>query len=271
MHLFNKHWLTGFFVLDLMLTAVIAGSYYDDHLVRTGRPSMIKAITTFFSSTESDLQQTGEKVVRVADRSKENATHALIQAPQISQNPELPRGCEVTALAMMLEQAGVKTNKMELAEKLKKVPYKQKGYYGNPEEGFVGSMYQMNSPGYGVYHQPLADLAQKFLPFRIEDLTGKPFSAVSDSVNDGRPVVVIINVTFKPLPDSAFETWHTDSGSVRITHLEHAVLIIGFDRNTVYFNDPLGSKNEHADRQDFIQAWKQMGGQAITYTRFPIL
>ena len=43
-----------------------------------------------------------------------------LDIPAISQNPELPRGCEVTSLVMLLNSAGVNVNKMVLAEKVKK-------------------------------------------------------------------------------------------------------------------------------------------------------
>ncbi|TGA95875.1 hypothetical protein E4665_17335 [Sporolactobacillus shoreae] len=265
MHFFKTHWLAKFFILDLILAATIAGLYYNDSLGETGRQSLIRSVTAFFSSAESDAKE----VIRSTTNQKTARASVLIQAPQIQQNPGLPRGCEVTSLAMLLQQAGVKINKMELATEIKKVPYEQNGRYGDPGEGFVGNMYRISSPGYGVYHQPLVDLAGKYLPFRIADLTGKSFSSIIDSLNDGRPVIVITNVTFRPLPSSAFETWHTASGTVRITRQEHAVLITGYDRNHIYFNNPLGSKNESADKQSFIKAWEQMGSQAITYTKFP--
>ena len=44
----------------------------------------------------------------------------LLDVPTILQKPELPRGCEVTSLAMMLNYAGIEVNKMELAEKINK-------------------------------------------------------------------------------------------------------------------------------------------------------
>ncbi|RUQ24224.1 hypothetical protein ELQ35_21975 [Peribacillus cavernae] len=40
----------------------------------------------------------------------------------MAQYPELPRGCEVTSLAMLLHYYDVKVSKMELADKVKKDP-----------------------------------------------------------------------------------------------------------------------------------------------------
>ncbi|GAE94580.1 hypothetical protein JCM21714_3751 [Gracilibacillus boraciitolerans JCM 21714] len=49
---------------------------------------------------------------------------------------------------------------MKLSEKIKKddTPYTMKNgviYFGDPNIGFVGDMYNLENPGYGVYHDPL--------------------------------------------------------------------------------------------------------------------
>jgi uncharacterized protein YvpB len=104
--------------------------------------------------------------------SRQQNRKVLIDVPLISQLPELPRGCEVTSLSMMLNFAGINVDKMELARNIKKVNFLNSGFNGNPNEGFVGSMYSLDEPGLGVYHEPIAALAEKYLPGRIIDLTG---------------------------------------------------------------------------------------------------
>ncbi|GAE28321.1 hypothetical protein JCM9140_4538 [Halalkalibacter wakoensis JCM 9140] len=195
----------------------------------------------------------------------------LLDAPLISQLPELPRGCEVTSLAMFLNYAGVNVNKMVLADEVKKdsTPYQKKGdqvFFGNPYDGFVGDMYNINNPGYGVYHGPIKELAEFYLPNRVIDITGTDFQHILYHVSNGNPVWIISNVTFSKLPENLFETWDTPSGSVKITYKEHSVLVTGFDDDYVYFNDPLANvKNRKIPQRDFVEAWEQMGKQAITF------
>ncbi|MGG6899115.1 C39 family peptidase, partial [Rhizobium sp. BR 315] len=59
--------------------------------------------------------------------------------------------------------------------------------------------------------------------------------------------------------------WETPNGKVKITYKEHSVLITGYDESFVYFNDPIsGEKNKKEPLSPFIDAWKQMGSQALS-------
>lgn len=189
-----------------------------------------------------------------------------IDTPFVKQMPELPRGCEVTSLAMMLQQAGVDVDKMELAKKVKKVPFSTNGLRGNPHDGFVGNMYTFNKPGLGVYHRPIAELANEYLPNRILDLTGSNVETIYEMIDSGSPVWVISNSWFSHLPKNQFKTWNTSSGKIDITYRLHSVVVTGYDENTVYINDPLhSSKNRPVNRSNFEKGWVQMGSQAISY------
>jgi uncharacterized protein YvpB len=189
-----------------------------------------------------------------------------INAPHIKQLPELPRGCEVTSLAMMIQQAGVKVGKMELAKEVRKVPFKTNGLNGNPYDGFVGNIYTFSQPGLGVYNGPIQKLAEKYLPNRVVNLSGYDFSYIYKMLDKGVPVWVITNSWFSHLPSSQFKTWQTSSGPLRITYREHSVLVTGYDANYIYINDPLYHRaNRAVNKADFISSWIQMGKQAISY------
>lgn len=194
----------------------------------------------------------------------------ILDAPLISQLPELPRGCEVTSLAMLLADAGVKADKMQLAEEVKKDPTPMtsqngKTHFGNPHVGFVGDMYSFNNPGYGVYNEPIFELAERYLPGKVENITGESFDSVLNKIKEDKPVWIIINATFNVLGENEFKDWDTPSGPISITYREHSVLVTGFDEEYIYFNDPLtGIKNNKSNKHNFIAAWEQMGKQAIS-------
>jgi uncharacterized protein YvpB len=185
--------------------------------------------------------------------------------PHINQLPELQRGCEVTSLAMLLQYEGIATDKMTLAEQIHKIPFRDTNYVrGNPYDGFVGDIYTFSNSGYGVYHGPVAKLAENYLPGKIKDITGQKVDAVYSMIDSGSPAWVITNSTFAPLPESEFTVWNTNTGKVKITYKEHSVLIVGYDEQSIYINDPLATEPYIAvPRKAFEQAWVQMGSQAI--------
>ncbi|GLV65440.1 hypothetical protein Bmyc01_41090 [Bacillus mycoides] len=192
----------------------------------------------------------------------------LSNVPLIQQLPELERGCEVTSLAMMLQYAGVSADKMKLANEIKKVNFIEDGVRGNPNEGFVGNIYTFSESGYGVYHGPLFQLAKIYLPNKAVDLTGKSIEEIYKSVKAGQPAVMITNATFAPLDEDEFTIWETNSGDVSITYNEHCVVLVGYDKESVYIRDPLNdSLDVKVPREDFEQAWVQMGSQAISYVK----
>lgn len=197
-----------------------------------------------------------------------------LNVPLIRQYPELPRGCEVTSLAMLLKYNDINTDKMILAKEIKKdttTYYKDdKGriYYGNPYDGFVGDMYNIKNNGYGVYHEPIVELAIKYAGDSVIDLTGVEFNDITYLLKNGYPIWIITNASYKPLADSYFEIWHTPSGIVKTTKKLHAVLITGIDRDNIYINDPLSSyPNKAISKNDFKLAWEQMGHQAVTIVK----
>ena len=139
---------------------------------------------------------------------------------------------------------------------------------GNPNEGFVGNIYTFSESGYAVYHGPLFQLAEKYLPNKAVDLTGKNIEEIYKSIKAGQPVVMITNATFAPLDEAEFTTWETNSGDVSITYNEHCVVLIGYDQESVYIRDPLeDSLDVKVPRETFEQAWVQMGSQAISYVK----
>lgn len=211
---------------------------------------------------------------RVWMRNYEESGSSFIKVPKIYQYPELPRGCEVTSLAMLMNYNALNVTKMQLAEEIVKEPglYWNDGilYYGNPNQGFVGSMYSLNQFGFGVYHEPINELATIYAPSDTLDFTGASFEEIYFFLDHGMPVWAITNTHYKELEDNYFKTWKTEEGDVTVTNKQHAVVIVGYDEDYIYINDPLNRKIAVL-KEDFIAAWVQMGSQAVTIKNIPAL
>jgi uncharacterized protein YvpB len=194
----------------------------------------------------------------------------MIDVPLINQNPELRYGCEVTSLTMVLRHAGVKVSKMELYKKVKKDPDPIKRassgdiiHWGNPREGFVGDMTGRNA-GYAVFDQPIAQLVNEYLPDRAVNLTNQPFDKVLQHVSKGYPVVVWTTGDYR-LPDR-WESWKHGNQVIKTPLDLHAVVLVGYDQQFVYLNDPLsGRKKVKVNKKQFIQSWHALKSRAVSY------
>jgi uncharacterized protein YvpB len=194
----------------------------------------------------------------------EPAVAVQLDVPLLNQldPPALLLGCEVTALAMILQYNEIPVTKNDLADRLPVVPiYYENGLHGNPNEGFVGDVTGLDY-GFCVYHGPIASLAAEYTHSdRVEDISGQDFTSVISALDRGFPVWVVTTTTF--LPDDALEVWQTPTGPVNISYIMHSVVVVGYDADSLYINNPYGQKDQKVDRQNFILAWEQMGKQAI--------
>ncbi|MCL2851850.1 MAG: C39 family peptidase [Defluviitaleaceae bacterium] len=198
-------------------------------------------------------------------------SHMIYGVPQIYQLPALPRGCEVTSLAMILNFRGIYVDKMQLADEVRRDPTQGgivngRVYMGDPNYGFIGNMHDITEFGYGVYHRPIFDLLRSYYPNQAVDLTGAEFDDLLQFVARDIPVWIVTNTRFHYLPSYQFFTAHTPGGERSATWRMHAVVITGYDQSHIFFNDPLGNAT-FAPRSSFEAAWVQMGSQAVALSR----
>ncbi|WP_059169970.1 C39 family peptidase [Bacillus sp. FJAT-27445] len=193
----------------------------------------------------------------------------MLDVPLIKQNPELKYGCEVTSLAMVLNYAGIKVDKMELSRAIRKDPdplFKAGGKiikWGDPSKGFVGDM-TGKEPGYAVFDKPIVNLMNTYLPGRAVNLTNQEFSEVLAHIASGFPAVIWTTGDFR-LPDR-WESWLHGKRSITTPLDLHAVVLVGFDSNKVYVNDPLSEKKQLGiDREQFTASWKALKSRAVSY------
>jgi uncharacterized protein YvpB len=194
----------------------------------------------------------------------------ILDIPLIKQNPELKYGCEVTSLAMVLNHAGIETNKLTLADELPKdedpVQKTKSGditNWGNPDHGFVGDI-TGKSAGYAVYAGPLEILMKKYLQDRSVNLTRKPFEEVLAQIKKGKPVILWTTGDYK-LPDR-WESWTHGNEQINTPLDLHAVVLVGYDKDHLYINDPLTGKKAQITKKDsFLESWTALGQQALSY------
>ena len=186
-----------------------------------------------------------------------------LDVPLENQMPDLPNGCEVTSLSMLMNYYGIKVNKNELAENIQHVDFFTDGgkYRGNPNQGFVGHMSIANA-GWCVYNGPLYNVARKYTT-HIENITGSDFLSLLKLVSNGHPVLIITTTTFNRVND--MQTWDTNTGKVNVTPSSHACVITGYSKpkKVVYVNNPYGYKNQPVNWKNLQASYNQQGRQAL--------
>ncbi|WP_230199499.1 C39 family peptidase [Bacillus testis] len=224
------------------------------------------------------ILKSNDRSVKMVEPEKEELSSAAIEqlsndrfpmdVPLVQQMPELPRGCEVTSLTMLLQYMGHVVDKMVLAKQIAHQPYNDNGFRGNMHTGFVGNMYTFDQPGLGVFVEPIIQLAQTYVgQNNVIDLTGSSPSKLYELLDKGIPIWVLTNVQFQPLSDAEFQTWKTKEGPMNVTYSQHSVILTGYTADHLYVNDPLQSrKNRVISRTAFEKSWIQMGSQAMAIT-----
>ena len=186
-----------------------------------------------------------------------------LNVPLENQMPDLPNGCEVTSLSMLMNYYGIKVSKNELAETIQHVDSFTDGgkYRGNPHQGFVDHMTIANA-GWCVYNEPLYNVARKYTS-HIENITGSDFLSLLKLVSTGHPVMIITTTTFNKVNN--MQTWDTNTGKVNVTPSSHACVITGYSKpkKVVYVNNPYGYKNQPVNWKNLQASYNQQGRQAL--------
>lgn len=164
----------------------------------------------------------------------------------IYQNPELPNGCEVTSLAMLLKWAGCPIDKVELAENyLPKEDFAQRGsdrlgpdpsqvYVGDPSS--AGGWYCFEGP---IVHAGNAWLTEQNSSFRAVPLTGLTRKALENYLDLGIPLAVWVTLNYEPPKLSSFQ-WTLPDGARYTPYSNlHCVVLAGRSGGDYQIADPI--------------------------------
>ncbi len=188
-----------------------------------------------------------------------NVTNRQLNVVCILQSPELPTGCEVTSLAIVLNYYGYNIDKCDLSEY-----YLDKGLIGetNPNDAFLGEPRYDDS--YGCYAPVIVNCANYYLngDRNVINLTGTSFYDLLDYINNGVPVIVW--ATTNMVNSYYSTTWDLPDGEFTWKANEHCLVITGYDYNSqlIFVADPVAGNTEY-DMNVFADRYEQMGCQAV--------
>lgn len=136
-------------------------------------------------------------------------------------------------------------------------------YGGNPFEVFVGHPTKGLSTGsYGCFAKPIT-VALQACGVPATNISGCSIDTVLNYVANGKPVVVWCKKNAGDLTEGV--TWKYEDGSGSYTELvgEHCAVLIGYDADYVYLNDPSAGKNVKQPRAKFTSNWYKLFSQAV--------
>lgn len=174
--------------------------------------------------------------------------------------------CEVASLLMALNYKGVKVTESELIRQLPisdSGPRNRDNTWGDPNLGFVGNIDgTMPNSGYGVYDQPIYDLASKYRTAKI--ITSGNISDLITELGNDNPIVVWGTVVGRNRDIS----WKTPAGKIITAQLdEHARTLIGYTGTSykpqlLIFLDPLYGEVRMTVK-DFLINWNLLDNKAV--------
>ena len=223
------------------------------------KESMIEQTEIYEIEESLEKEKLGEKeiVKAAAARSK---SYKKLDVKCVLQNPELPTGCEITALTIVLNYLGYDVDKLTLADN-----FLDKGRVGetSPYKAFVGN--PRDEDACGAFAPVIVNSAKRYLysensDMNVYNVTGADYSELVDYVDNGHPVLVW-ETMWMAKPHIAAE-WNVDGETIVWKSHEHAMVLIGYTADTYIMADPLRGIYEY-DKEVVEERYKDMGRQAI--------
>ena len=191
--------------------------------------------------------------------------------PVTLQMPELPTGCEITALTMTLNYYGYPADKTVMAsEYLPTVSpdlyYGEDGRLYGPDmnEYFVGDPFTEDGIICGT--GAIVTAADEYLSdmgssLRAVDLTGSSVEELYARVSMDQPVVVWVTISMADRGE--VDGWYTEDGEfVGWSHGDHGAVLVGYTDTTVTIADPISGEIEY-DRAQFEEVFASWGNQCV--------
>lgn len=186
------------------------------------------------------------------------------------QNPELPNGCEVTSLAMVLTSAGFPVDKLELYGYLPREDFSYNGdtrMGPDPEEWYVGDATSASGGWYcfeGPILQAGRDWTESLGGGRMISLTGISREQLEQLVGEGVPVVVWVTQEYAPPAFREDFSWVFPNGETYVPYDNlHCVVLAGIEGDDYRIADPIWGW-QNINRDAFWESFDAMGRRAVT-------
>lgn len=198
----------------------------------------------------------------------------LLNVPYIYQVDKYPNGCESVSAVMVLRYFGMPISVENYIDNYLpkgRAPFrdgKDLYYADDPRKVFLGSPY--SEFGWGCYAPVIVTATNKCIDHKkleVKNITGTSFDTLCRTyIDKDIPVIVWATSGMAPLnPRKPSHTWTILGTSEQFTWKSpmHCLVLVGYDDNNYYFNDPQQSKNYRYTKSAVLTAYSALGMQAV--------
>lgn len=192
----------------------------------------------------------------------------VLPVDKLLQMPELPNGCEITALTSLLNTLGINVDKVTLSnDYLIKVLFYSKGgktYGGYPENEYAGD--PSHYTGWYVYENPIRYAGNKFLEEKGANLEVKAIEKLSETtidalLEDGKAIALWATIDYEKAHYAG--GWYLSTGAYyKAISNVHCVVVYGYDKDSYYIMNPLKGY-EVVEKERLLEAAEELGNRAI--------
>lgn len=202
-------------------------------------------------------------------KEKKKVKEHMIDVPFIDQTEYYPTGCESVSTVMALQYLGIDIDVDDFIDNY--LDLGQAPYYTNnnivgdsPYDYFLGSPYDRS--GWGCYSTVIERALNKFIDrenYSVKRFDNKSLESLcEDYINNDIPVILWATMEMQEAYTTS--TWITPSDeSCTWIAPEHCLLLVGYDKNYYYFNDPLQGKQTKYKKSDVKTAYESLGRQSV--------
>ncbi len=199
-----------------------------------------------------------------------------LEVPYISQAGLLPTGCELVSAKMVLEYYGAEVTVNDIVDNTfckypQTIGGKTYGYH--PKAAFIGNPWDESS--FGCFPPVVVEMMNKLLPEgkQAEDVSKTELRTLAETYLP-RNMPVLVWATIHMMESYPTVGWYVldENGDPTDEWYEwqaneHCMVLVGYDSDCYYFNDPYGSRGLVAyERALAEQRYAEIGSYAVVVT-----
>lgn len=227
--------------------------------------------TTVESITSTESQQTTSTSIILIETKPQKEVGIKWKVPLVMQNPELPTGCEITSVTMVVNFYGYDYDKIIMTDKYldksNNFYYENGQLFGpNPQKFFLGNPRSTSGYGLQCFSGTWVNSLNKVFEENksehyAEDITGRSLKELENELQFA-PILISASIDMNPAtPRVLFKDSETKEDVTTYRNF-HCVVLVGYDENYYYINDPLGTFSK-LEKARLERAYTSTGQQAV--------